>query len=115
MLTTSQISQYEKDGYLLIENALTVVQLDQLQSATRQLIDKSAHVSTSNDQYDLDVGHCPQQPRLTRIKLPHLLDPVFWQVVTSVQITELIKPLLKTENIRLHTSCLLYTSPSPRD
>jgi len=96
MLTTSQISQYEKDGFLFIENALTAGQLDQLQSATRKLIDKSANVSTNNDQYDLDVGHSP---------------PVFWQVVTSIQITELIKPLLKTKNIRLHTSKLNTKEP----
>ena len=70
MLSDSQISQYEQDGFLFIENALTASQLEQLQSATRQLIEQSVDVTTNNDRYDLDVGHSPQQPRLTRIKLP---------------------------------------------
>jgi len=111
MLSDSQISQYEQDGFLFIENALTASQLEQLQSATRQLIEQSVDVTTNNDRYDLDVGHSPQQPRLTRIKLPHLLHPIFWQVITSTRITELIKPLLKTDNIRLHTSKLNTKEP----
>lgn len=111
MITSAQLTQYQRDGFLLIENALTANQLEELQAVTRKLILKAASITASNDQYDLDTGHSAEQPRLTRIKLPHLLDPVFRQVMQSEQITSLIKPLLNTDNIRLHTSKLNTKEP----
>ena len=111
MITSAQLEQYRHDGFIFIENALTEIQLEALQSATRRLILESARVTSSNDQYDLDAGHSADQPRLTRIKLPHLLDPVFKEVLESEQIINLIKPLLKTEDIRLHTSKLNTKEP----
>ena len=87
MITSAQLTQYQRDGFLLIENALTANQLEELQAVTRKLILKAASITASNDQYDLDTGHSAEQPRLTRIKLPHLLDPVFRQVMQSEQIT----------------------------
>jgi len=111
MITSAQLEQYQRDGFLFIENALTEIQVDELQSATRRLILESADITESNDQYDLDAGHSAEQPRLTRIKLPHLLDPVFRQVMQSDQVTNLIKPLLNTEHVRLHTSKLNTKEP----
>lgn len=111
MITEAQLNQYHRDGFLFIENALTEEQLRALQNATNRLIAESGAVTESNDRYDLDTGHSASQPRLTRIKLPHLLDDVFKQVLQSDQITSLIKPLLNTENIRLHTSKLNTKEP----
>ncbi len=111
MITAAQINRYQRDGALFIDNALTDSQLGKLQSVTASLIEKSAQITQSNDQYDLDVGHSAAKPRLTRIKLPHLLDPVFWQIVRSEQIVNLIKPLINSENIRLHTSKLNTKEP----
>ena len=111
MITSEQLEQYRRDGFVFIESALTENQLQALQSATGRLIHESATVTESNDRYDLDAGHSAAQPRLTRIKLPHLLDPVFTEVMQSEQITGLIKPLLNTDHIRLHTSKLNTKEP----
>ena len=111
MITSAQLEQYDRDGFILIENALTKIQLEELQAATHRLILESGRITTSNDQYDLDTGHSAEQPRLTRIKLPHLLDPIFRQVMQSDQIINLIRPLLNTEHIRLHTSKLNTKEP----
>ena len=111
MITPRQVEQYKRDGFIFIDNALSAEQLENLQNATEQLIAKSANITESNEQFDLDAGHSAQQPRLTRIKLPHLLDPVFWEVITSPEITDLIKPLINTDNIRLHTSKLNTKEP----
>lgn len=111
MITDEKIEQYKRDGFVFIENALTSTQLQSMQSATARLIAESARITKSNDQYDLDTNHTSANPRLTRIKLPHLLDPIFNQVLKSEQILGLLRPLLGTDNIRLHTSKLNTKEP----
>jgi len=111
MISDKQIQQYKRDGFIFIENALTAEQLQTMQSVTAKLIEQSASLTQSNDQYDLDTGHSTGNPRLTRIKLPHLLNPIFSEVLRSDRILNLIKPLLGTENIRLHTSKLNTKEP----
>ncbi len=110
MLSNQQISEYAENGYLLIENALSADQLKELTKVTDRLILESAAITESNEKYDLDEGHTPDTPRLTRIKLPHTLDPIYWQIIRSERICNLIKPLLG-ENIRLHTSKLNTKAP----
>ena len=110
MLTKEQIAHYDNHGFLLIEDALSDRQLSALQQITNSLIAKSSEVTESNETYDLDEGHSENNPRLTRIKLPHTLDPIYWEVIRSERICGLIKPLIG-ENIRLHTSKLNTKAP----
>lgn len=110
MLTAQQISEYNENGFLLIEDALTKKQLNTLQKVTESFIGQSATVTQSNEMFDLDEGHSKDNPRLTRIKLPHTLDPIYWEVIRSEQLCNLIKPLIG-DNIRLHTSKLNTKAP----
>lgn len=110
MLTAKQIEQYNEVGFLLIEDALTQDQLISLQQVTESLINQSKHVTESSETFDLDEGHSKDNPRLTRIKLPHTLDPIYWEVIRSERISSLIKPLIG-DNIRLHTSKLNTKAP----
>jgi ectoine hydroxylase-related dioxygenase (phytanoyl-CoA dioxygenase family) len=110
MLSSDQISFYRENGYLLIRNALLPDQLATLQRLTNDFIEASRAVSESNDVYDLDEGHSVAQPKLTRIKLPHIQHPAFWEVATSERLTSFLKPLVG-EDIRLHTSKLNTKAP----
>ena len=110
MLSPDQVSFYRENGYLLIRDALLPGQLATLQRLTNAFIESSRAVSESNDLFDLDEGHSADQPRLTRIKLPHIQHPAFWEVATSDRITSFLKPLLG-DDIRLHTSKLNTKAP----
>ena len=105
MLTPHQIASYRENGYLVVEDVLTAEQLNALRAVTRKFIERSRNVTQSNDVYDLDAGHSSEQPRLTRIKLPHTLDPIYWETITSPRMTSLLQALLGP-NVRLHTSKL---------
>ena len=94
MLSDAQRAFYAENGYLMIENAVTPDQLDRLRAITARLIDASRTVSESNDVYDLDKGHGPDSPRLTRIKIPHKQDPYFWEVLRHSTITQVLNDLL---------------------
>jgi hypothetical protein len=51
-------------------------------------------VSESNEVYDLDAGHGPDSPRLTRIKVPHQRDPYFWEVLRDSAMAAVLADLL---------------------
>ena len=110
MLSQDQKQFYAENGYLLVENVLTDLELKKLQNITYGLIDKSKNITESNDAYDLDEGHSPTNPRLTRIKLPHKQDPYFWEVLTNSNVTKVLCDLLG-ENTTLITAKLNTKAP----
>lgn len=110
MLTADQTAFYRENGYLMVENAVTPDQLARLNEITAHLIDASRHVTESNDTYDLDTGHGPDAPRLTRIKIPHKQDPYFWEVLQNSMMTQVLTDLLGPDTTIL-TSKLNAKSP----
>jgi len=110
MLSQEQKDFYHQNGYLMVENVLTDIELKTLQNITYDLIDKSKYISESNDAYDLDEGHSRHTPRLTRIKLPHKQDPYFWEVLTQSDVTRVLNDLLG-EDTTLITAKLNTKAP----
>lgn len=109
-LTKGEIVQYHEDGYVLAKQVISPNQLSKLQEMTYQLIEDSRNVTESNNIYDLDEGHSKDSPRLNRIKLPHKLDPYFWNILEESSISSVIKSLLG-QNVLLQTSKLNTKAP----
>ena len=110
MLTNEQLKFYQENGYLLVENVITNDQLKKLQEITYEFIDMSRNVTESDDVFDLDEGHCAEQPRLTRIKLPHKQNQYFDDILKKSGVTEVLRDILG-ENATLLTSKLNTKSP----
>jgi len=110
MLTAEQISFYAENGYVKVEGAVAPDQLARMQAVTADLIDASRSVRVSDDIYDLDDGHSPDAPRLTRVKLPHKRDPVFQEVLKNSGVTQAINDLLGPDTV-LITSKLNTKAP----
>ena len=110
MLTNEQLKFYQDNGYLLVEDVITNEQLKKLQEITYEFIDQSRTLTESNDVYDLDEGHCVEQPRLTRIKLPHKQHQYFDDILKKSGVTEVLRDILGA-NATLLTSKLNTKSP----
>ena len=110
MLTKDQIDEYENNGYILVKNVVSNEQLNELQRLTYEFIENSRSVRESNHIYDLDDGHSSDQPRLTRVKLPHKQNPYFWEILEKSKIQSTIKSILG-DNILLQTSKLNTKAP----
>jgi ectoine hydroxylase-related dioxygenase (phytanoyl-CoA dioxygenase family) len=110
MLSAAQKEAYERDGFIMVENAVTPTQLAQMQDVTAQLIEASRDVTESNEVYDLDKGHSAENPRLTRVKLPHKREPIFQEVLTSSGVTQVLNDLLGPDVVLL-TSKLNTKAP----
>jgi ectoine hydroxylase-related dioxygenase (phytanoyl-CoA dioxygenase family) len=110
MLSRDQIGYYRENGYLLVEDAVTPDRLQALRRVTYELIERSRAVMESDEVYDLDEGHAPDRPRLTRIKLPHKRHPIFWETLKSPRIAGLLQDLLGPD-VLLQTSKLNTKAP----
>ena len=110
MLTDKQISDYFEQGYLLVENVITDTQLKTLQNITYDFIEASKTVTESNDVYDLDAGHTAENPKLTRIKLPHKQHAYFDEILRNSGMTEVLRDLLG-DDATLLTSKLNTKAP----
>lgn len=93
-LQTHQKADYERDGFVLIENAVPPDVLRRLQSVTFDLIEQSRQVTHNNDVYDLNTRRSKDNPRLNRIKTPHDVHPVYEENLRSDALLGLIQPLL---------------------
>ena len=62
---------------LVVEDVITKDQLNKLQEITYDFIESSRQVTANDDVFDLDEGHSAENPRLTRIKLPHKQNKYF--------------------------------------
>ncbi|WP_323771290.1 phytanoyl-CoA dioxygenase family protein [Antarctobacter sp.] len=110
MLTDAQRAFYADNGYLKVEQVVTPQELADLQAVTDDLIEASRQVTESDEVYDLDRGHGPDEPRLTRIKLPHKRHAIFEQVLKRSKVTEVLNDLLGPDTF-LNTSKLNTKAP----
>ena len=93
MLNLDQKNFYKENGYLLVENVLSNEQLATMQQIAHDWIESSREVTESDDFFDLDQGHSREQPKLTRLKLPHKADVYFWEVLKNSKITSVLTHL----------------------
>lgn len=110
MLSGAQIEFYREQGYLLVEDVIEPALLDRLRGATEEMIERSRAVAASDAVYDLDEGHSAANPRLTRIKSPHLNVPGFDEVMHAPGVKAVLQQLLGP-TVRLQTSKLNTKAP----
>src|SRR5436190_2113437 len=110
MLSPQQLSTYDRDGVLLVENVADESTLAAMRRALHELIAKSAAVTQHDDVYDIEADHSAQNPRLRRIKQPHKHHPAFRDFCTSEPLLSILKQLLGPD-IRMHNSKLNVNAP----
>src|SRR4051794_4854325 len=110
MITQEQVEFYRENGYIMVENLADAAALERMREVIRGYVDKASGIKDHDDIYDLEPGHTPERPRVRRIKKPHVVDPVFMEVLTSPAMMEVSRALLGP-NIRLYGSKLNMKSP----
>ena len=110
MISDRNVAFYRENGYLLVEDVLDRSTLAAMKEVIADLIGKAKGVATHNDVYDLESSHTPQNPRVRRIKKPHVVHPVFWEFAKSPRLLSILTRLLGP-NVRLHGSKLNMKDP----
>ena len=93
-LDPQQVEDYRTTGLLGLDSFVGGDWLARLQDATREMAEESRTVTESNDQFDIEPDHTPDNPRLRRLMKPQDHHPVFAEFAMNGPIVDLAEDLL---------------------
>lgn len=107
-LTQAQIDAFWRDGYLLVENAVTSEQLSRLRATFLDWVEESrAHpddYGTTMDgraRFDLEPGHSAEAPALRRVQSPEEVSDAYLDVMRGARTVDIVADLLGP-NLKFH-------------
>jgi len=100
-LTREQRKQFERDGILTLEDAVTPDQLDDLRAVFAGWVEESrAHASDYGEtldgraRFDLEPGHSAETPALRRIQSPEEVSEVYAGVMRNARTVDFVADLI---------------------
>ena len=105
MLSKAQIEEYNDVGALVVPDVLTPAEVAELRRVTDMFVEQSRAFTTHTEVFDLEDTHSPAQPRVRRIKAPHLHHPSYGGLVRHPRIIEVLTDLWGP-NVRFDTAKL---------
>ena len=100
MLTPTDIHHYRDHGYLVLKDVFSLDELQELSSVIDRIVADAKGLTSHSEALDLEPSHTPDEPRVRRIKRPHLVDPFFRDLAGHRKIIAALRPLIGN-NIRL--------------
>ena len=100
MLTEAQRAAYREEGYIVVQEVLDAATLARLRTVTDAVEASAAGASEHTAVLDLEPSHCPEAPRVRRIKQPHLAHPFYRDLAAHPGVMAVLAPLIGA-NIRL--------------
>ena len=93
MISDQDVARYQRDGYIVVPNVVSADEVANLQRVTDEFLQASRKASEHTDVFDLEPGHTASQPRLRRIKMPHLQHPLYAGMVRHPKIIAVLQRL----------------------
>ena len=93
MLNQTQIDEYNRVGAIVVPDVLTQDEVQRLRRVTDEFVEQARAVAQHNEIYDLEDTHTLQQPRVRRIKSPHLHHPAYRDLVAHAKIIKVLQAL----------------------
>ena len=72
MLSAAQRDAYERDGFIVVPDVFSPAEIDELRRVTDEFVRNAAAVTANDEIYDLEDTHSRDEPRVRRLKAPHL-------------------------------------------
>ena len=109
MLSNAQRAAYEQDGFIVVPDVFSAAEIDELRRVTDEFVSNSASVSANDEIYDLEDSHSAREPRVRRLKAPHLHHPAYFRASRNAKVVAILKDLWGT--VRFDTGKLNMKSP----
>ena len=93
MLTDAQREAYERDGFIVVPDVFSSAEIDELRRVTDEFVRNAASIAANDDVYDLEDTHSPQEPRVRRLKAPHLIHPAYFRASRNDRVVAILKEL----------------------
>ena len=108
-LTIQEKQAFEKDGYIVVKNAVDGKQLESLQSEIKNWVEESKLHSEPYGQptidgrprFDMGTDHTASNPTLRRINNPSDISEIYFQVMSDSKMVDMVVDLIGT-NIKFH-------------
>ena len=109
MLTTEQINQFWRDGYLIAENAVTDSQLAALWQYLNGWVEESRQYSApfgpptldNRPRFDMGAEHSQDNPALRRVNNPSDICDAYFDVMQHSAMTDMVTDLIGP-NVKFH-------------
>jgi len=108
MLTTDQIEQFQRDGAIVAENAVTPEQLDALRHEFETWVEESrsehaayGQICDGRPRFDLEDDHAPDRPSLRRVASPTDISATYAAIAFDSAMTDMAADLVGP-NVRFH-------------
>ena len=104
-LSAAEINFYRENGYLLVKNRIPMAVIEAIRAEIARFQKEAHGMTVSNDRLDLEASHSPDDPRIRRIKLPHMISDVVAKLIRSDDLLAPARDLIGPD-LRLHTTKL---------
>ena len=112
MLSAAQRKEYDQIGAIVVPNVLSPDEVARLRKVTDDLVEASRTVTTHTDIYDLEDSHSAAQPRVRRIKGPHLVHAEYAALVRHPGIVAVLQDLwgpdIRFDTAKLNLKSAVY-------
>ena len=105
VLSNEQVSFFQENGYLVVEDQIPEQIISDIRTEITRFEDEARTLIASSDRLDLEDSHSSANPRVRRIKLPHLISDVAKKLMYSDHVLAPMRDLIGPD-LRLHTSKL---------
>ena len=112
MLSAADLATYRRDGFIVVPDILTRDEVEALRRVTEEFVRNSRSVAANDEIYDLEDSHSPAEPRVRRIKTPHLHHPEYARAARHPKIVEVLKDLWGT--VRFDTGRRFFETAADR-
>ena len=96
MLSETTLAAYQRDGFVVLPEILTSSEVEALRQVTDEFVEGARAVAANDEIYDLEDSHSTAEPRVRRIKAPHLHHPEYARAARHPKIVEVLKDLWGT-------------------
>lgn len=110
ILSETQIEHYHREGYLVVEDFVSVNWLKRLNDVTDDFVNQSRAVNKSGKQFDIEPDHASDNPRLRRLNSPVDQHPAYWEFSSQSAIVDVAESILGPD-IKFHHSKLNFKFP----
>ena len=96
MLTEAQRQAYERDGFIVVPDVFSPEEIAELRRVTDEFVAGAARVTANDAIYDLEDTHSPEEPRVRRLKAPHLIHDAYFRASRNARVVEILADLWGT-------------------
>jgi phytanoyl-CoA hydroxylase len=93
MLSPADLATYRRDGFIVLPDILTREEVEALRRVTEEFVRDARSVAANDEIYDLEDTHSAAEPRVRRLKAPHLHHPEYARAARHPKIVEVLRDL----------------------